>query len=73
MMEAKNGKKREVKELADESGVTRAAIYNAIKRGHIPATQFGSIYRLSEEAFRYHAENGWGKNIPPYGSTELAE
>ena len=70
MEEVKTVKKRTTKELADEADVTRAAVYQAIKQGYIPATKYGSTYRLTEAAYQYHAENGWGKNVPPYGSDD---
>ena len=70
MIEAKTTPKRKVRDLADAVGVTPAAVYAAVKRGHIPAIRVGAHFRLTEEAFRYHAENGWGDDVAPYGSSE---
>ncbi len=67
MIEPNTGPKRRVAELAVALDCTPAAIYGAIKKGRIPAISVGAAKRLTEAAFQYHAENGYGPDVPPYG------
>jgi len=72
LTEPKTGPNRQVAELATALDVTPAAIYRAIKHGHIRAIPVGAHKRLTQAAFEYHAENGYGPNVPPYGAETAA-
>lgn len=58
---------RPVRDLAEPLGITPAAVYAAVKRGHIGGTlQVGALIKIRPDAFEYHIENGFGANVPPY-------
>ncbi len=56
---------RPLNELATVFGVTRNTIYKAHERGHIGGViPLGRKLLIKEEAFQYHANNGYGRDVP---------
>lgn len=64
--------RRPVADLAEPLGVTKAAIYRGCHEGHIPFIYAGVKMMITDEAFDYHVENGYGPRVKPYGTADAA-
>jgi hypothetical protein len=57
---------RNAADLAAHLSCTRAAVYSAIKKGHIEAISAGASKKLPSAAFEYHRQHGFGPKVPTY-------
>ncbi|WP_171175083.1 helix-turn-helix domain-containing protein [Ruegeria sp. HKCCA4633] len=65
MSRPKRANMRPLNELAEVFGVTRNTIYKAYERGQIGGViPLGRMLYIKEEAFQYHAVNGYGRDVP---------
>jgi hypothetical protein len=65
---------RPLADLAEPLGCTKAAIYAAAHRGDIGGViRTGSHLKIRLAAFDYHAEQGYGPGILPFGATAASE
>lgn len=72
MNEPATTKLRPVADLAVHMGVTKAAIYQAGHKGHLPIVWCGMKMMIRPDAYEYHRVNGYGPKVPPYGATVAA-
>ncbi|WP_159089969.1 hypothetical protein [Ruegeria sp. Alg231-54] len=64
---------RPLNELAEVFGVARNSIYKAHERGMLGGVvPLGRLLFIKEEAFKYHAENGYGRHVPNW-TPEITE
>ena len=67
---AKTAALRDLADLAEAAGVTPQAIYQAARRGWVPAIPFGRRLKMTEAAYDYHVRFGYGPTVPCYGTAD---
>ena len=68
--EPKTAPLRPAADLAEPLDCTAAAVYKGVKNGHIPVIWVGNRAKITIDTYQYHAQHGYGPNVPPYGSEE---
>lgn len=60
---------RPLSDLAELLAVSKPTIFNAAHKGQIGGVvRVGQLVKIRNDAFEYHAQNGYGPGVLPFGA-----